>query len=721
MTQSASVRTNTSEYFDFGLASPQAVDAGPYSGRADLLVGKRPVWAYSLRGDWGQARILLVCADSVDMSEVPGWKPSKSLAGHWISVHETLPSKEFLLATSQRFIQQYPEYTHCWQACGKTLGTLPRAIWQREDESCVRSTRRQRRELRIRVGFKDRFLAEFLRWAGARWDKDRHCLAMMARPEELDLVETVLACWGGGVRPKPPVYSDEALLQGFPFLFGHQVDAARFIFGHWAGGRHGCLVADDMGLGKTVSLLSTGTISIQEGAAPRMVVLGPSAVLKQWKKEWIKRLNMAEEDVFIYVPSTVEKLKMGEEDLAEFLQEKKLIVSNYEFVRMPEHLRPLLPAAIGAFCVFDEATKCKSETSDNFRGAMFLSMCGAFSVALSGTPVMNNIAEMWNIMRLVDPGIMPQHEFYDRHVEFKDETIWRRGPDGKPAPKVIRVPHYHDLDGFNAAMKPYFIRRLKTDMPGAFAKKTEEWEILPVEGTVEGETCRQIEETYRSWHRVRASLEDMLMSESQKAWQLDLFSYLQAACDDPYILFESPSALGDGDDPEDPKVVNAILAELDREALEAYVPVKARRTAELIAALQPEQRSVVFTNYVRTARRLESHLGRITGRTVFSVTGRNTTRQKDKSLAEFESTPGAILVCTDSLSMGTDLPFASLLVHYSLPWEPATYNQRTDRIHRMGAKGDKRIVVVMTEHDVEQHRKHLIEGKGWIASRALQR
>jgi SNF2 family DNA or RNA helicase len=93
------------------------------------------------------------------------------------------------------------------------------------------------------------------------------------------------------------------------------------------------------------------------------------------------------------------------------------------------------------------------------------------------------------------------------------------------------------------------------------------------------------------------------------------------------------------------------------------------------------------------------------------ITGDQSTN-RDLRILEFQNET-QILICTEVLGYGVNLQFASVLINYDLPWNPATLEQRNARVHRMGQKNKVNIInlIVQDEDKIEQRIRQVLNSK----------
>lgn len=199
-------------------------------------------------------------------------------------------------------------------------------------------------------------------------------------------------------------------------LLAFQRDGFRWLQELWTKGAPGALLADDMGLGKTLQALAFLAWLRQHqrtcGIAPRPILtVAPTGLLKNW---------LAEHDKHLTDPGLGEILQVHGQGLADLrcgarsapelqvgaqtldtcrMRAADWVLTTYETVRDYQH-------SFGAInwdvLVLDEAQKIKNPQALVTDAAKALN--ADFTLALTGTPVENRLADLWTIVDTVEPG-----------------------------------------------------------------------------------------------------------------------------------------------------------------------------------------------------------------------------------------------------------------------------------------------------------------------------
>ncbi|MBV9445100.1 MAG: SWIM zinc finger family protein [Streptosporangiaceae bacterium] len=195
-------------------------------------------------------------------------------------------------------------------------------------------------------------------------------------------------------------------LDGFQWL--------AFLWRHRLGG----ILADDMGLGKTLQTL-TLISHAKEGAAKEghaqasrpFIIVAPTSVVPNWAAEAAK-----------FAPDlTVETITSRAQRIGELARTADAIVTSYTLLRLDfEEYADLEWSGL----ILDEAQSVKNHQSQIYQCARKLP--APFKVAITGTPMENNLMELWSLLSITAPGLFPHparfKEYYVQPIEKKGDA-----------------------------------------------------------------------------------------------------------------------------------------------------------------------------------------------------------------------------------------------------------------------------------------------------------
>ncbi|MBQ0975821.1 DEAD/DEAH box helicase [Streptomyces sp. RK31] len=431
-------------------------------------------------------------------------------------------------------------------------------------------------------------------------------------------------------------------------------------------GLGGCL-ADDMGLGKTIQLISLHLLRQErpEGRGPTLVVC-PASLLGNWERE-----------VGRFAPGTPVRRHHGPGRTLDGADEG-FVLTTYGTMRLDA---ARLGAHTWGLVVADEAQHVKNPHSST---AKALRQIGARArIALTGTPVENNLSELWAVLDWTTPGLLGTHRrFRTRWIaRVEAERVLAANGDGEQ----------HTARLLSELVRPFLLRRRKTD-PGIAPELPPKTETdRPVALTAEQDTLyRKQVETVMGEIRAGAG------GIARSGLVLKLLTGLKQICNHPAQFLKEDQA---------PLTGRSGKLELLDELL-------ATITAEGGAAL-------VFTQYVTMARLLERHL-RDRGTPAALLHGGTPVARREELVRRFQDGEFPVfLLSLKAAGTGLNLTRADHVVHYDRWWNPAVEAQATDRAHRIGQTRPVQVHRLIAEGTVEDRIAALLEAKKELADSVL--
>ncbi|MEW9513590.1 DEAD/DEAH box helicase [Streptomyces bacillaris] len=424
-------------------------------------------------------------------------------------------------------------------------------------------------------------------------------------------------------------------------------------------GLGGCL-ADDMGLGKTITLIALHLHRARQ--APTLVVC-PASLLGNWHRE-INRFAPG-------VP--VRRFHGTDRELGG--QDGGFVLTTYGTMRSSAGQ---LAAHTWGLVVADEAQHVKNPHSSTAKALRTIP--AQARVALTGTPVENNLSELWALLDWTTPGLLgPLKAFRARHARIVESTDTAAGLGNEEA-----------VERLARLVRPFLLRRKKSD-PGIAPELPPKTETdHPVSLTREQATLYEA--------AVRETMAQIEGAEgiARRGLVMKLLTALKQICNHPaQYLKEEPTRLTGR---------SGKLALLD----------------ELLDTILAEDGSVlIFTQYVTMARLLSAHLA---SRAVPSqlLHGGTPVAERERMVDRFQSGQVPVfLLSLKAAGTGLNLTRAAHVVHYDRWWNPAVEEQATDRAYRIGQTQPVQVHRLVAEGTVEDRIGELLESKRALADAVL--
>ncbi|MCD4532950.1 DEAD/DEAH box helicase [Nocardioides sp. cx-169] len=423
----------------------------------------------------------------------------------------------------------------------------------------------------------------------------------------------------------------------------------------------GACLADDMGLGKTVTLIALHLHRQEAGATGPTLVVCPASLLGNWEAEIAR-----------FAPGTpTRRFHGGERSLEGLGTDGGFVLTTYGTMRVDQ-------AALGEvdwdLVVADEAQHVKNPQSSTARALRAIP--SRARVALTGTPVENNLTELWAILDWATPGLLGSRNAFRK--------VWAGPIESGLEP--TKAGQFADL------IEPFLLRRRKSD-PGIAPElppKTETDHLL-------GLTQEQVV-LYEAF--VRDSMEriERADEEARRGLVLALLTGLKQICNHPaHFLKQSTGRLAGRSEKLD------LLDEL------------------LGTVLAEDGAVLVFTQYVAMARLLETHLAKAGVPHQF-LHGGTPVREREAMVRRFQA--GDVPVFLLSLKAGgtgLNLTRADHVVHVDRWWNPAVEEQATDRAYRIGQTRPVQVHRMITQGTIEEKIAELLARKRSLADSVLGR
>ncbi|MFJ4153063.1 DEAD/DEAH box helicase [Streptomyces galbus] len=311
------------------------------------------------------------------------------------------------------------------------------------------------------------------------------------------------------------------------------------------GAGFGALLADDMGLGKTLTALALHLHRRETttGATGPTLIICPASVVIPWERE-----------VHRFAPTVPTLRYLGADRTLEDATNRTIVITSYETLRRDINLLALITFDL---VVADEAQMVKNHRTATARALRRLKT-GA-RVALTGTPVENNLTEAWALMDWLNPGLFgTQRVFRDQFARPIEDNI-------ADTERTARL---------SGLMSAFMLRRHKSD-PGILTELPPK-DIRP---RVVSLTQEQIDLYQQTADDTFQEIRDA-HGVHRKGLLLELFNKLQQICNTPAQYHKDPSE--DEYDPEQAAARSGKIGALD----------------ELLPTLTaPEASTLVFTRY----------------------------------------------------------------------------------------------------------------------------
>jgi SNF2 family DNA or RNA helicase len=422
----------------------------------------------------------------------------------------------------------------------------------------------------------------------------------------------------------------------------------------------GGILADDMGLGKTVQAIALLLWAKGKYKRKLNLVVAPTSVVPNWERE-IKKFAPGLKTVVWQGPNRSQR--------APELEKADVMITSYALLRRDEEL---LQALDLRYVILDEAQHIKNPMSQTARSAKKLS--SERRLALTGTPIENRLSELWSIFDFVSPGLLGQLKAFEERVA-----------------RPIDRGDMETAQRLRATIKPFVMRRVKSDVAKDLPDKIEQEMIVPLaeeQAKLYKQVLRQVRKS------VLSEVEKQGVSKAQIQILAALTRLRQVACD-PRLM-----KLPDTDFNADDSGKLGALREIIDEAVDG------------------NHRVLVFSQFVEMLNHIRAALD--TDGVQYEYLDGSTRDRIDRvdRFNEDTSVP-VFLISLKAGGTGLNLTGADTVVHFDPWWNPAVEDQATDRAHRIGQTKNVNVYKLIAAGTVEEKILELSAKKRALVSNVL--
>lgn len=467
----------------------------------------------------------------------------------------------------------------------------------------------------------------------------------------------------------------------------HQREGVKFLYecimGMRSHGGEGAILADDMGLGKTLqvitlvwTLLKQNPHVDEEPLAKKIMIVCPVSLIENWRKEFRKWLGRDRIGIFVVDDkSSIGQFTMG--------KAYSVMIIGYEKLRtIQKDLQKGRPIDL---IVMDEGHRLK--TAKNKSAQVIKALPSVKRIVLSGTPIQNDLSELYFVVDLVNPGLLGTAVAYKRDYEKPIEKS--RQPEATWKEKEKGEEKYNAL----VEIMSHFMLRRTADILAEFLPSKTEYVLFCKPTTLQAQIYRDV---------LASPALSGIIGSSESAFQL--ISILKKLCNSPSLL----KGKEESDEPARTGLIDTLLSQLKPKQLKsAGSSGKLRVLDSLLYNLRTktDEKIVLVSNYTATLDILGKLLDGLQY-TWVRLDGSTPNNKRMDLVEHFNRTNAdkcfAFLLSAKSGGVGLNLIGASRLVLFDVDWNPSTDLQAMARIHRDGQKRPCMIYRLLTRGALDE-------------------
>ncbi|TVU45339.1 hypothetical protein EJB05_04824 [Eragrostis curvula] len=475
-------------------------------------------------------------------------------------------------------------------------------------------------------------------------------------------------------------------------LKSYQIKGVKWLISLWQNGLNGIL-ADQMGLGKTIQTI--GFLAHLKGKnmhGPYMII-APLSTLSNWVNE-ISRFTPSLASI-IYHGDKAARAEIRRKHLPKTVgPDFPIVVTSYEMAMSDARF---LAQHKWKYVVVDEGHRLKNSECKLLREIRRIPMDN--KLLLTGTPLQNNLAELWSLLNFILPDIFSSHQEFESWFDFS-----AKGSDEQEETEEKR--RVHVVSKLHAILRPFLLRRMKEDVEQMLPRKKE---IIIYANMTEHQKRIQDHLVKKTFDVFLNEESDVLQRPGVRAKLNNLFIQLRKNCSHPDLL---ESAFG---------------------ATSLYPPVdklleqcgKFQLLDRLLNSLLSRRHKVlIFSQWTKVLDLIDYYLDS-KGIEACRIDGSVKLEERRRQIAEFNdvnSSLNVFILSTRAGGLGINLTSADTCILYDSDWNPQMDLQAMDRCHRIGQTRPVHVYRLATSQSVEGRiikkafgklkLEHVVIGKG---------
>jgi len=321
--------------------------------------------------------------------------------------------------------------------------------------------------------------------------------------------------------------------------------------------------------------------------------------------------------------------------------------------------------------VADEAQNLKNPATQHARALH--TMPGGYRIAMTGTPVENQLEDLWSIFRFINPGLLGGVEEFRRTY-------------------ALPIERYHDAEAaarLRRHVGPFILRRLKSD-PTIVADLPEKLENV-VSVTLSVEQAALYEAAVQETLERAAAAEGIQRHGAVLAG----LTRLKQICNHPAAVGGSSPLVGHSG--------------------------KLERLVEMLREVLDEgDQALIFTQFAQFGARLQQMLSRQLGCAVLFLDGSTPQAERDRLITRFQAGEAPLFVLSlKAGGVGINLTAATHVFHVDRWWNPAVEDQATDRAYRIGQTRRVMVYKLVTAGTLEERIDKLLTEKRALSDQVI--
>ncbi|TYI61650.1 hypothetical protein E1A91_D10G188300v1 [Gossypium mustelinum] len=447
------------------------------------------------------------------------------------------------------------------------------------------------------------------------------------------------------------------------------------------------ILADEMGLGKTVQVISLicYLMETKNDRGPFLVVV-PSSVLPGWESEinfWAPEIHS-----IVYAGPPEERRRLFKERIVH--QKFNILLTTYEYL-MNKHDRPKLSKIHWHYIIIDEGHRIKNASCK--LNADLKHYQSSHRLLLTGTPLQNNLEELWALLNFLLPNIFNSSEDFSQWFNKPFES---NGDNSADEALLSEEENLLIINRLHQVLRPFVLRRLKHKVENQLPEKIER--LVRCEASAYQKLLmKRVEENLGAIGNSKArSVHNSVME-------------LRNICNHPYLS-------------------QLHVEEVDNLIPQHYLPpiIRLCGKLEMLDRILPklkatDHRVLFFSTMTRLLDVMEDYLTFKQYR-YLRLDGHTSGNDRGALIEKFNQQGSTFFIFLLSIragGVGVNLQAADTVIIFDTDWNPQVDLQAQARAHRIGQKKDVLVLRFETVQTVEEQVRAAAEHKLGVANQSI--
>ena len=444
----------------------------------------------------------------------------------------------------------------------------------------------------------------------------------------------------------------------------------------------------EQGTGKTCALINAYRLKCKKrNRLLRTLVLAPLVTLKNWRREFEAHSHINRREMIILKGTSKQKEKLFRDGTANG-RKNKIIITNYETV-ISKTVGPLLLDYAPEFLCLDEAHYVKSHNSKRSKAIANIADRALFKFLLTGTPILNDVSDLFMPFRIMDGGKTFGNNFYVFRSKYMMDKNQAWAHSQNHFPKYVSNPD--KMEELNTKIYDKAVRVLKKD-------------------------CLDLPPLIRQQMAVPMSPEQ---AKAYKEMHRDFVTFVNEQSGKPQAVVAQlaiTKAL------RLQQIVTGYVLDEDGKVYEFKKNPRLDLVEELLGQIIQEHKVILWCSFKHNYKQLGDLCTKMGIPHVF-LTGDQSLDQKDESIQSFENSPKTRVIIANRRAggIGVNLVAASYSIVYSRNFSLGEELQSEARNYRGGSQVHEKIVKIdiCAEETVDEAITTALASKQDISDRVI--